>query len=562
MSWSTTVAAEAAVAPAGIRTSQLQDERSRPAPWVRALSLGIPLLLALGCAVWFLTFTLDDPWVSFRYAWQLAHGHGLVYNHGEAVEGYTNFLWTVLMAGVIKVGGDPLVWAKVIGIGLHLAATGGVWWCARRMLRDRPALGATAVEAIAGLAAGSYAILLFAGMWSAAALETPLFTALLVAALAAFLVRRLALAAVLLFLAAITRPEGLLLFGAFAVVVAATEWRDGRLRVRTLARAVLPFAAPYLAFVAWRVAYYGSPLPNTYYDKTGGTLAHNLDGGIAYLASFAGGLVGVTGGVPAPQLRARGAVLLLAGLAVVGMALVLLALRARRRGLVLALAWLLTNLLDTAYEGGDWMPAFRFLVPTMPFLVLAVWSGLGDTYARLVQGRSPLRRSAAGGLLALAAAAAVGSAHAQEQTAHAQVGWLKPVTEDARIRPNDAYYAAAQWLHAHLPAGRLVAIEEAGLIPYFNEQLSFLDLFGLTDKHLARAPGEPPFGKQDNAYVLARAPQYAVLWIIRDGSGRMTWAPHLSLLENPEFQAQYVRIAVLPRGADSDFWVFQRRAGG
>ena len=41
----------------------------------------------------------DDAMISMRYAQSLAEGHGLVWNPGEApVEGYTNFLWTLVMA--------------------------------------------------------------------------------------------------------------------------------------------------------------------------------------------------------------------------------------------------------------------------------------------------------------------------------------------------------------------------------------------------------------------------------------------------------------------------------
>ncbi|HEX9189118.1 MAG TPA: hypothetical protein VGB87_18715, partial [Vicinamibacteria bacterium] len=40
----------------------------------------------------------DDAMVSMRYAWNLAHGQGLVWNPGERVEGFTNLLQTLLMA--------------------------------------------------------------------------------------------------------------------------------------------------------------------------------------------------------------------------------------------------------------------------------------------------------------------------------------------------------------------------------------------------------------------------------------------------------------------------------
>ena len=41
---------------------------------------------------------IDDAMISMRYAWNLSHGLGLVWNPGEYVEGYTNPLMTLLMA--------------------------------------------------------------------------------------------------------------------------------------------------------------------------------------------------------------------------------------------------------------------------------------------------------------------------------------------------------------------------------------------------------------------------------------------------------------------------------
>jgi arabinofuranosyltransferase len=44
----------------------------------------------------------DDEMISMKYAENLAHGYGLIWNHqrpDERVEGYTNLLWTLFMAG-------------------------------------------------------------------------------------------------------------------------------------------------------------------------------------------------------------------------------------------------------------------------------------------------------------------------------------------------------------------------------------------------------------------------------------------------------------------------------
>ncbi len=50
-----------------------------------------------GVRYWWL---FDDAMISMRYAESLASGHGLVWNPGERVEGYSNFLWTCYMAVV------------------------------------------------------------------------------------------------------------------------------------------------------------------------------------------------------------------------------------------------------------------------------------------------------------------------------------------------------------------------------------------------------------------------------------------------------------------------------
>src|SRR4030095_14589299 len=67
-----------------------------------------------------LYFTLfDDAMISMRYARNLADGHGLLWNPGQpAVEGYTNFLWTLWMAALHLL---PVTEPK---IGLGVMVTG------------------------------------------------------------------------------------------------------------------------------------------------------------------------------------------------------------------------------------------------------------------------------------------------------------------------------------------------------------------------------------------------------------------------------------------------------
>src|SRR5438034_7059979 len=81
----------------------------------------LALLLAHAAVYWFLT---DDAFISFRYARNLRQGHGLVFDPGlDRVEGYTNFLWVVLLAGCDALGLAPETAANL----LSLAATLGLW---------------------------------------------------------------------------------------------------------------------------------------------------------------------------------------------------------------------------------------------------------------------------------------------------------------------------------------------------------------------------------------------------------------------------------------------------
>src|SRR5512135_2995012 len=90
-------------------------ESKRTESW-RPLRRGtlIVVLLALAYVAWSVAFIressivavdgkryfnlFDDAMISMRYAWNLSHGQGLVWNPGERVEGYTNLLLTLVMS--------------------------------------------------------------------------------------------------------------------------------------------------------------------------------------------------------------------------------------------------------------------------------------------------------------------------------------------------------------------------------------------------------------------------------------------------------------------------------
>lgn len=70
---------------------------------VAALALAVAAGIAWALSLDYLS---DDTFISFRYARNLARGDGLVFNPSERVEGYTNFLEVVVLAGLYRLGAD------------------------------------------------------------------------------------------------------------------------------------------------------------------------------------------------------------------------------------------------------------------------------------------------------------------------------------------------------------------------------------------------------------------------------------------------------------------------
>ena len=101
----------------------------------------LALLVWLASVSWFLT---DDAFISFRYVRNLLEGHGLVFNPGERVEGYSNFLWVLELAAIWRVLGvapeDAAPWLSVACTAGTVGAM--LWWITRLpSLRNRGLVG-------------------------------------------------------------------------------------------------------------------------------------------------------------------------------------------------------------------------------------------------------------------------------------------------------------------------------------------------------------------------------------------------------------------------------------
>ena len=365
------------------RATQLVRRGQWSPPWFAILT-GVAILWGVAAA-WRRAWLSDDAYISFRYAENLTNGLGLVFNRGERVEGYSNFLWTIWTALGMKLGAGPEGWSLFWGLACYAASIVLLALIARRL--SGGTAGVAVVPAGALLAALHPAWSTFA----TSGLETSLFTFL--ALLGFFVVtskgaRPAAVAGAVFALLAMTRPDGPILALPAGLYVLLAQRGTHRRWVR--ARAALffgaAFAALWVPYTLWRVSYYGSFFPNTYYAKSAGLAWWSQ--GSRYLELYALKywplLLGIPLWVAVLLVRGRSVAFRMAGRA-----------RADVGPGLLALALLVTYALYVARVGGDFMFA-RFLIPVTPFLLVLTDLGL----QRLLEGR-PLAVAGATAALAL-----------------------------------------------------------------------------------------------------------------------------------------------------------------
>ncbi len=440
----------------------------------------------------------DDAYISFRYVRSLVEGRGLVFNPGERVEGYTNFLWVLELAAIWKTTGlrpetasgllSLLYTAGTIALTAKLAL--GTPFRERRFL---VALGALLLLA----ASHTFAI------WSTSGLETRQFTFLLLAAAVSLGSKerpRLVLASIALAAAEATRPEANLLFGC------ALAWLVlGGARRKELVAFAAPYAVLVLAHFAWRWSYYGDLWPNTYYAKH---IRGWPEAGIRYFgaATIEFGLYAL---VP---LAALGAVR---------------RARAGDRILLLAFLWIVPHAFYVLWIGGDHFE-YRVLDFYWPFLAVAALDGLvslarpalaAALYPILLlctSGVQVLKEIATSGLTTRKETHGLAAAITRERfpALHsipglssvferynatnkylAKHGIAVPYVEhEVFWRDQLAQFEGYEALHGTgaIPKDAVTFRESIGVSGYYLPDLVIIDNNGLTDRHVAHLPISTP----------------------------------------------------------------------
>jgi arabinofuranosyltransferase len=436
------------------------------------LVIAVCAALILAQAVVFRWAPVDDAYISFRYAAHLAAGDGLVFNVGERVEGYSNFLWTLILGGAAWISLDIPHAAVWLGVVFALISVGLTFWLARVVgaERDWPVEAALYAALLVGVYPG-WSYYAFSG------LEGPLITCLVLGFILAGTRHgswRLVLAAGLLgVLAAMTRWEAVILW---PVVVGAKLFDraepKGRKVVHAAVLSVILLVGFGIYFV-WRFGYYGELLPNTYYVKVAAPLTTRLARGVAYTGEFAiSWLLPIT------------LVVWTAG---------------RFRGLSgVLLATLGVYVGYVTWTGGDFFPWLRFYLPVIPIAAIM----LVDTVVRLArQARTPAGQTRY--LWAIGAAAALTVAGLG-----LRIDLLKAKSHRDLV---SHWQQVGLWARTALAPDCRIGITPAGAIPFLSG-LPTLDMLGLTDFETAHFgttdPREGPGHQRSNIpSILNRRPE-------------------------------------------------------
>ena len=478
---------------------KVRAARIVPAFRSRAALLVIPALY-LGHAAVFGDYIADDAGISLAYGRNLASGYGpVLYPGAEAVEGFSNPLWTLLLAAGAALRLDVADGIPLLKFLDLLFGAGGLLLTAvlaRDVYPDdNPGIGWVAPVILAVWTPYVF--------WSGAGLENALYAFLLLLAVILQLRELRGVSAgwwsaVALGGVALTRPEGCAFFAPFLlhrVIVGRERWR--------LAAWTLTFAVLCAAYLAIRLVVFGDWLPNTYYAKI-------ADRELGQLWSYV-----LT--AEDPGRRYLGAFLLSNVLLLAVAAGGLLHGKYWRPHLLFA-GIIGGTFLYALYAGGDFWPAQRFLTPALPFVAIAAQHGVSCV-------RLGLRRAQW-----IAAALVL------------VVVWQSvPVSLGLRDRHQQDTLISLQ---GRLESGhRMRALATALGIedPLYADPdiggptlagLRVLDLGGLTDIHIARFHYYPPFFRD---YIFKeRRPHF-----IRTHA---SWTRTSRITEYPEFHEQYVAL--------------------
>jgi hypothetical protein len=219
---------------------------------------------------WQMRWLGDDIFIALRYVKNFTEGHGLVYNTGERVEGYTDFLWLMLVSFFSWLHFDAPAVTEVLGI---IFSSGTLIIFAVIGHRVKASPGLTFPFIVLALVLNyDY------NVWATSGLEVSFVSFLLSLAFYIFFFSRLsdskkfAGSGFFICLALLTRPDVMLILVFSNVLLFSGSILQKQTLISIFRKHLLfnlPVLLIYFPYFLWRYNYYGFIFPNTYYDKLG-----------------------------------------------------------------------------------------------------------------------------------------------------------------------------------------------------------------------------------------------------------------------------------------------------
>ncbi len=501
--------------------------------WRDILVVLIPLALYVALAYPLRAWLIDDAGITFAYARNLALGHGLVSQPGAMpVEGYSNTLWLLLMVPFLKFGWfDLYLTPKLLGLGCMLITFYLIY---RSVIRITIGSRIAAFLALVLIAANASFVI-----WTTSGLENPLFV-LLIAALFLLTLRYIERnhtsvwyplgAALIVFAAALTRPDGIAYAVIFPMVIVLRPFSmTGELVGRKLSHLLQYLlylglcAGGFLYFRQW---YFSDWLPNTYYAK-GGPEQRFLMPALTLQGDYLAKARELLSSLYGDLWWAVVVLLLFAGIAA------LLSRIVRVRPLLVAAAFVFVGYYVYLIMPNDWMGEFRFATPFFMLFHALVGSVLFLWMNNITGTRRMLNTL----LIVLGGILLYGTA--QEHRPRLEAVYTAPPVSFDRVAGEYAVrydnYASALGIQ-----NGSVLLPDVGATLWFS-RLRVYDLGRLTDREIARTLHKDQ--KRFYDYVFTRIKP---TFIHTHGS----WTNRAAFEDDPRFRQQYVAIKEWP-----DKWV-------
>ncbi|MCX8064495.1 MAG: hypothetical protein N3G21_04905 [Candidatus Hydrogenedentes bacterium] len=459
-------------------------------------------------------WTLDDAFITFRYAENFVEGKGIVYNEGEYVEGYTCFLWLIILAGVKELGFDIVTASKLLGTlftffsllllsRIHKIVKCTSWFISLASTLILGSFGCFTAWAMSGMETS------MTGFWVLA-------TFLLYAALTSrgstswfgyFLI------GVLIALATMSRIDAGIILPPIFLCVLYESWKIKKWSLPIAL--IVGFGILYCPYFIWRWYYYGWILPNTFYVKVGSSwdqIERGLDYTKYFLLSSSILLIPV---VFSQMLSGK-------------------ALGNDRLFVISSGGAVFLQFLYVIIVGGDCMPAYRFFAPIAPLIAILASYGLS------IESFSKWKS-----YIALVIIVCFNFWQCYNDKSLFDRIISDTVAEVGR--------ESGEWLRKNAPQNSLLATNTAGSVAYYS-RLRVIDMLGLNDEHIAHrhipnlGKGFAGHEKGDGKYVLSRKPDY-IMFGSASGNKSPRFLSDREIAIEKEFAENYVyRTYPLPSG--------------